>query len=238
MTVRQIQQALVDARFDPGPIDGIRGRRTIAAIKAFQREHGLVADGIVGPITAAVLFKTGVPPTPRFEVPSTMPWLEEAVQLLGIRERPGVGSSAEIMNWARTLGIREYTDDDIAWCGLFVAHCTGSQLPEEPLPTDPLVARRWSGFGVPTTPRVGAVMVFWRKSRQSGLGHVGLYWAQDERPDGAYLVLGGNQGDKVSFAWVEKRRFLEARWPRTAPPPTLGTRIADSDGQLLSQNEA
>src|SRR3982750_2194109 len=109
MTVRDIQQALNDARFDPGPIDGIRGRKTIAATKMFQRENGLAADGIVGPKTAAVLFDHGAPKPERFEVPSTMPWLEEAVPLLGVREKIGPGSNAEIIAWATTLGVEEYT---------------------------------------------------------------------------------------------------------------------------------
>ena len=36
--------------------DGIKGPKTIAAIKAFQTENGLVADGIAGPKTLKVLF--------------------------------------------------------------------------------------------------------------------------------------------------------------------------------------
>jgi uncharacterized protein (TIGR02594 family) len=235
MTIKAIQEALQKAGFDPGPLDGIPGRRTIAAIKEFQSKHGLEVDGIVGPQTGAVLFKDGIPKDPQFEIPSTMPWLEEAVHLLGIREKPGVGSSAEIMNWAKTLGIKSYDDDDVPWCGLFVAHCMGSQLPAEVLPANPLGARSWATFGFQTTPRVGAVMVFWRKSKDGGLGHVGLYWAEDEQ---SYQILGGNQGDAVSFASVAKVRLIEARWPRTAPAPTIGTRTAKEDGQLLSQNEA
>jgi peptidoglycan hydrolase-like protein with peptidoglycan-binding domain len=38
-----------------GTIDGIRGPRTIAAVKRFQRRAGLVVDGIVGPRTRAAL---------------------------------------------------------------------------------------------------------------------------------------------------------------------------------------
>src|SRR4051812_191581 len=173
MTVHDIQQALKDARFDPGPIDGIRGRKTIAAIKMFQRENGVEVDGIVGPRTAAVLFKNGAPKPERFEVPSTMPWLEEAAHLLGVREQVGPGSNIEIIDWAKTLGVG-YRDDAVAWCGLFVAHCIGAQLPEETLPTHPLGAREWSSFGTAVRPCVGAVMVFWRESRASGLGHVGF----------------------------------------------------------------
>jgi N-acetylmuramoyl-L-alanine amidase len=50
--VGKVQQALKDAGFDPGPIDGEFGPNTVAAVFAFQKTHRLVADGIVGPATA------------------------------------------------------------------------------------------------------------------------------------------------------------------------------------------
>lgn len=59
MSVRQIQQALKAAGFDPGPIDGIKGPKTLAAIRAFQKARGLVVDGIVGPKTTAALRGSG-----------------------------------------------------------------------------------------------------------------------------------------------------------------------------------
>lgn len=49
--VRDLQDALTQLGFDPGPVDGIFGARTEAAVKAFQRAHEIDADGIVGPIT-------------------------------------------------------------------------------------------------------------------------------------------------------------------------------------------
>jgi len=53
--VQDIQQALRTAGLDPGAIDGEFGPHTQAAVVAFQLSHGLVADGEVGPITAAAL---------------------------------------------------------------------------------------------------------------------------------------------------------------------------------------
>lgn len=61
-TVLEIQRRLSSLGYQPGPLDGIRGPKTIAAIKQFQRARGLVADGIVGPITSAALF--GIAPAP------------------------------------------------------------------------------------------------------------------------------------------------------------------------------
>ncbi|MCX7935644.1 MAG: peptidoglycan-binding protein [Planctomycetota bacterium] len=54
-SVKSVQLALKNAGFNPGPIDGICGERTIAAIRAFQAKEGLKQDGIVGSQTWAKL---------------------------------------------------------------------------------------------------------------------------------------------------------------------------------------
>jgi hypothetical protein len=78
------------------------------------------------------------------------------------------------------------------------------------------------------------VLVFWRVSKASGLGHVGFYNGEDQN---AYHVLGGNQSDSVSIARVGKDRFLEARWPRSAAGLTGRVIHRNPDGSL-SNNEA
>jgi peptidoglycan L-alanyl-D-glutamate endopeptidase CwlK len=63
--VRTIQQQLRDHGFPPGAVDGQFGSGTEAAVKAFQQSEGLLADGIVGPRTAAALgVATAVAPPP------------------------------------------------------------------------------------------------------------------------------------------------------------------------------
>jgi len=54
-SVRAVQQYLLNLGFNPGPVDGVFGPRTEAAVKAFQRANGLWDDGIVGPITWGAL---------------------------------------------------------------------------------------------------------------------------------------------------------------------------------------
>lgn len=50
-----IQRALDRLGFSPGSIDGIPGPKTAAAAYLYQAQAGLVADGIVGPLTRASL---------------------------------------------------------------------------------------------------------------------------------------------------------------------------------------
>ena len=97
-SVKDIQQALEKAGFDPGPIDGIRGRLTIAAIKRFQEAHGLDVNGIVDLKTAEKLLgQSGAEDA--FTIPHTLPWLQEAYQLIGTKEEPGAGSNEAIIGW-------------------------------------------------------------------------------------------------------------------------------------------
>lgn len=46
--VRQVQQELNDRGFDAGPVDGIMGPKTQAALKRFQAENGLPQNGQLG----------------------------------------------------------------------------------------------------------------------------------------------------------------------------------------------
>lgn len=55
LAVELLQHALSAAGQNPGPIDGIRGPKTTAALKALQAAHQLTPDGIDGPQTWAAL---------------------------------------------------------------------------------------------------------------------------------------------------------------------------------------
>ncbi|WFA08341.1 LysM peptidoglycan-binding domain-containing protein [Tissierella sp. Yu-01] len=61
--VRDLQTRLRNVGFDPGPIDGIFGPTTHAAVIAFQRSRGLVPDGLVGVLTWTALGKNCSQPT-------------------------------------------------------------------------------------------------------------------------------------------------------------------------------
>ncbi len=60
--VRTLQTALKELGFYSLAVDGIYGRGTVAAVRAFQIQYGLAADGVAGPKTMAKLYGTSASP--------------------------------------------------------------------------------------------------------------------------------------------------------------------------------
>ena len=46
MVIKDIQAALLDKGFDPGPVDGSLGSGTLKALDSFQRKSGLATGGL------------------------------------------------------------------------------------------------------------------------------------------------------------------------------------------------
>jgi hypothetical protein len=60
--VRRVQTLLTDLGYEPGPADGLMGRRTAAAIRGFQRQEGLSVDGrLSSNLVAALQLKAAGP---------------------------------------------------------------------------------------------------------------------------------------------------------------------------------
>ncbi len=225
--VAAVQSRLKSLGFDPGPVDGIRGRRTIRAIKAFQKRFRLQQDGIAGPRTLRKLFPEGVQPGGALARVDELPWLDMALAKKGLHER--VHNTA-LSRWLRSDGGTVGDPARIPWCGDFVETAIALALPDEPLPNNPYWARNWRNFGVQCDPQRGAILVF---KRGKG-GHVGFYIGEDK---GAYHVLGGNQSNSVTIARIGKHRCIGVRWPATALPAAGGAVIKSATGKL-STNEA
>lgn len=237
MSPKNIQTALIAKGYSLGPAgaDGIWGRASIAATKLFQGDHGLKVDGIVGPATLKALQEAGALPRTISLQPAPPVWFHEAGRLMGTREIAGAKSNPVIMGWAQKIGgwvQNAYNNDDIPWCGLFVAHCVGVTLPDEKLPANPLSALAWAKFGVALDkPRLGAVVVF----KRPGGGHVGFYVGEDAT---TVTVRGGNQSNAVTETRILKSRLVGYRWPATVPLSGNGGPIATAAKGPVSTNEA
>ena len=59
--VRELQEKLMDLGYDLGVYgaDGIFGNKTLAAVRAFQKDCGIKVDGIAGPVTYGKLYGEG-----------------------------------------------------------------------------------------------------------------------------------------------------------------------------------
>ena len=57
--VAALQERLLELGFDAGRVDGMLGVRTERALRGFQREYGLVSDGVCGPATLRALKQLG-----------------------------------------------------------------------------------------------------------------------------------------------------------------------------------
>lgn len=164
-------------------------------------------------------------------------WVAEARKHIGQKEVPGGASNPwlEAM-WRKLKGglwfWRAYGQDDskLPWCGSFVAYCL-QVVGIEPA-NKYAAAKEWLNWGSPLRyPLTGCVVVFTRE----GGGHVGFVVGIDERQ--RLMVLGGNQGDKVSIAPFERYRVAGYRWP-DGVERVNGKLDVWSNGEPSSTNEA
>lgn len=224
-----------------GAMDGAAGRELYRALERFQASEHLAVSGVADQATVDRLRKA---PSPRASglvvydrappVPAEPVWMREARRLIGVREVGGKGSNPTIMSWAKKLDgwIASYfKDDDIAWCGLFMAHILGLTLPREPLPANPLGALQYNKFGRQLAePAPGAIMTF----NRDGGGHLGLYVGEDVTH---YHILGGNQSNSVRISRIEKKRLSDIRWPKTGEAERLGRVYLTAAGVPTSSSE-
>jgi uncharacterized protein (TIGR02594 family) len=181
MTTLEIQRRLKALGHDPGPEDGAMGPLTRKAIAAFQAEGGLVVDGVAGPDLLRRLFPE------ELGAAELAPWYAEALRRKGLHEGR---DRAELARFLRSDGRTLGDPAQLPWCGDFVETCLALSVPDEPLPSNPYLARNWLRLGEACEPTLGAVLVFWRGSKAGASGHVGFYAGEDAA---AFHVLGGNQ---------------------------------------------
>ena len=156
---------------------------------------------------------------------------------LGVSEIVGAKHSPVILSWIKRVGAKvlglDVRDDETPWCGTFMAWVMSIHGIAPPAVA--VRAKSWASWGRQlNNPRVGAILVFTR----TGGGHVGMYAGEDDK---YYYVLGGNQGNKVSFTWIAKDRLGTGgiRWPLgVALPPYMGPYRVNRKGQPVSTNEA
>ncbi|SMC43328.1 TIGR02594 family protein [Fulvimarina manganoxydans] len=230
--VKAVQTRLADLNYYDGAIDGDAGAKTEAALTDFKRANGLTARPYPVIQTMHLLYDEDAKPRAKpIAVEGGEPaWMIEARSVKGLHEAKNY---SELSAWLRSDGLTLGDPRKLPWCGDFVQTAIKRALPGEDIPANPYLARNWLKFGTETKPRLGAVMVFWRGSRNGVSGHVAFYVGEDAS---TYHILGGNQSNAVTITRIAKSRLLGARWPKTDATHTQSQQMA-AEG-AISTNEA
>lgn len=140
-----------------------------------------------------------------------------AQRFIGIAEAPGAASNPHVLSMLR-LDQTWPVADDVAWCSAFANYVAWLlRLPR----SKALNARSWLGVGKPVLlddALIGNDVVILKRGPvpQPGPevlnapGHVGFFAGRDPG-SGTFLLLGGNQGDKVSLASFKVADVLGVR---------------------------
>ncbi len=200
------------------------------AVRSFQMQNAdvegrpLVVDGVVGPVTAAVIARRLgqfiVPPTPtvgQIALPHTGGSARSRAALAIAIQELNAGRG-EVGGNNRGPHVRKYlnglADEGSDWCAGFVSWCF-SQSGEMPFKytvgaRDILKQLRASSLGVTPTdsdpPRPGDVIVWWRKAPSDWRGHVGLVLSYR---GGVVTTIEGNKMPEIgrfsyTFGKIEK----------------------------------
>lgn len=147
-------------------------------------------------------------------------WLELARKEIGTREGPDNTGPAI----ARYISLAHAGAQHDPWCAIFLnamleqAGVHGTRSPSsQSFRHDP-------HFVLLSGPALGAIVVYWRISKSSGLGHVGFYVGEDAH--GFINTLGGNESDMVREELLNPRGsnfgLVGYYWPQSIPLPSIG----------------
>jgi uncharacterized protein (TIGR02594 family) len=204
--ITALDHALARSMPDPGPI--------ITTAPA--------APAVLLPVSKPEASQTATkasPVTPQGPFAGTPSWFLWALHELGIREAPG-NTGPELARYAQLAHCGSQGDP---WCAVFV----NAALEASAIPGSRSAAsqsfRSSPGFVQLPGPALGAIVVFWRGSPDSGLGHVGFYRGEDAT---RIWTLGGNEDDMVQIEALPKSGvsfgLVGYWWPKSVPLPAIG----------------
>lgn len=226
-TLRLAQAALNTAGFGPLVEDGLMGRKTMAAVQAFQQSKGLFPDGVIGQRTHLALFGPALAPATK-KVPA-LPWIDGARAQIGLHE---IRDNAFLREFLKSDGKTVGDPSKISWCGDYVDTWMKLTLPNEPKwPENPYAAISWASWAEYVKPQYGCVMSFHRGDPTNWQGHVAWYVSEDAHN---YHVLGANQSNSINIAKIPRDRLRKngSRWPVTGPRPTGQVIVGDGSRVL------
>jgi uncharacterized protein (TIGR02594 family) len=240
--VTELQKLLnrLNARLE---VDGDFGGNTQDAVIAFQQQHGLGADGVVGPLTAQALEMAAANPGQQIKAEARTDfsggpvWWQWALHEIGVEEIPGARQNPRILEYRSIAKCpSSKSEEDLPWCAIFA---------NAALEANGIAGTRSAGsrsfehdrnFVRLPNPTLGCLVTFWRISPRDGRGHVGFY--RGETATRIY-ALSGNAADAVSVAPFAKQSasfaFSGYWWPGNVPQPLQLAAIPIRAGEPLAQ---
>lgn len=156
------------------------------------------------------------------------PWYVAGLKEIGTREGPDNTGPAI----RRYISMAHCGHEHDPWCAIWenaMLESTGFPGTRSPSSQSFVQKEHTKNFVRLSGPAIGAIVVFWRKSRNSGLGHVGNYAGEDVH--GFIKTLGGNESDMVREEFLNTNGnsfgLVGYCWPRSYPLPKIGRVIVE-----------
>lgn len=118
-------------------------------------------------------------------------WYQAALKEIGRRELPD--NRGPVVR--RYIAMASCGEEGDPWCAIFVNAMLESQGVMGTRSPSSQSFRHHTNFQLLKGPTLGAIAVFWRISKSSGLGHVGFYAGEDRHH--FIDTVGGNESDMV-----------------------------------------
>lgn len=132
--------------------------------------------------------------------------LKIALKEYGNEAWPGSQTNPSVSKYFTDLGFTFIHDDETPWCAAFLNWILKQACIKG---TGSLLAKSFLNIGTPTTtPELGDLVIFWRNSPTSGLGHCGIFIRDTKN---FVYVLGGNQDSRVCIKAEPKQALMGYR---------------------------
>ncbi|MGB9866885.1 MAG: NlpC/P60 family protein [Bacillota bacterium] len=188
--VVSLQQGLQVLGYYRGPIDGIFGAGTADAVKSFQRQHGLVVDGVAGSNTLSALGRAMAAASgSRYPADSAQLIVTTAKSLLGVK-----------YSW----GGHTPKGFDCSGFAYYVVNAAGVPFPRD------IQSQFKCGIAVERRELMPGDLVFFT-TYAPGPSHVGIYLG-----DGEFIHASSARGQVVITPLTKQyyaKRFIGARRP-------------------------
>lgn len=153
------------------------------------------------------------------------PWLQAAWREIGVHE---IGNNRG-PDVRRYITLARAGEEGDPWCAIFANAMLESCAIPGTRSASSQSFRHAGNFVQMAGPALGAVVVFWRISKSSGLGHVGFYCGER---NGYLWTLGGNESDMVQIEMLARAAaafgLVGYFWPKGVAVPPVKPVLVDA----------